>query len=215
MRITKYTHSCLLVEDDNESGRVGLIDPGIYSYNSGSFDLKNINRLDDILITHEHQDHMYLPFIKEILAKFPNASIITTESAAQQLSGAGISGVVSTTNNFVELFDAEHESMEPLFAVGQNTGVHYLGKVSHPGDSHSFKETKDILALPVTGPWGTVATAAEIGISLKPKYIIPIHDWHLKNEARDGFYGWLEALFTKYEIDFIKPVDGQPFEINL
>ena len=50
MKITKFGHSCLLVE---ENGVRILFDPG--SYSTAQNDVKNI---DVVLITHEHSDHV-------------------------------------------------------------------------------------------------------------------------------------------------------------
>ncbi len=174
MKITKFAHSCVLIETPD---RVGLFDPGDWSWDSGSFDLNKLERLDDILITHEHGDHMYLPFIKELLSKFPQANIITTEPAATQLQAEGIKNVTSSSNDLATLFSANHESMEPLAdAPPANTGIHYLDVFTSPGDSHHFAETKKILALPITAPWGTTAKAAAIIEELKPEYVLPVHD---------------------------------------
>ena len=49
MKITKFGHSCLLVE---EGGARILLDPGKYSILQN-----NVENVDAIVITHEHQDH--------------------------------------------------------------------------------------------------------------------------------------------------------------
>jgi L-ascorbate metabolism protein UlaG (beta-lactamase superfamily) len=211
MKITKYVHSCLLVETPD---RVGIIDPGNYSWESGLFDVDRLERLDDIMITHEHPDHMYLPFVRLLVQKFPSAKITTTKSAAVQLRKEGIDNIGITSYSSVELFTADHETMEPLLSVPANTGVHYLGQITHPGDSHHFDVSKDILALPITAPWGTVARAAQLGKDLKPKYVIPIHDWHYKDEARLFFYDRLADFFSTLGINFMRPIDGKTLELE-
>jgi ribonuclease BN (tRNA processing enzyme) len=50
MRLTKYAHSCVLVEDDN--ARI-LIDPGNLTR---GFD--ELTGLTGILVTHQHADHV-------------------------------------------------------------------------------------------------------------------------------------------------------------
>ena len=105
--------------------------------------------------------------------------------------------------------------MNPFFLPPENIGVHYLNSLSHPGDSHHFSVSKDILALPITAPWGSVNHAAQLGLDLQPKYIIPIHDWHYRDEARLGIYAMLEGLFSKNGIKFLKPTDGQPINIEI
>ncbi|HEU5187879.1 MAG TPA: hypothetical protein VFT87_05265, partial [Candidatus Saccharimonadales bacterium] len=74
-------------------------------------------------------------------------------------------------------------------------------------------ETRDILALPVTAPWGAMIPAATLGATLKPKTIIPIHDWHWNSAARSAAYDTLEAFFAKQNITFIKPTDGIAFTL--
>ena len=214
MKITKYVHSCLLVETDE---RVGIFDPGNYSYNSGLLDISSLPRLDDILITHEHEDHFYLPFVKELVATFPDVLIHTNDSIKKILEANNIHNYI-TANDIatVSYFRAPHESMAPLLStMCENVGIHYLNSISHPGDSHHFNETKAILALPIAAPWGTLAMAAEVGTQLKPKYIIPIHDFQLSETARNGTYQRLEGYFKQLGITFLSPVDGTAQVINL
>lgn len=209
MRITKYVHSCLLVETP---ARVGIIDPGIYSWQSGLLDITALERLDDIVITHEHSDHMYLPFITALLARFPGVTVVTTPAVAGQLGSHGIvAGHTSTAQ--IELFTAPHESTRPLWPPPQSTGVHYLGVLTHPGDCHHFAPSKEVLALPVTAPWGTIMRAAELVLELRPKYVIPIHDWQYRDEARQAVYDNLEHFFGEQNIVFIKPRNGVAFEL--
>ena len=211
MKITKFVHSCLLVETPE---RVAVFNPGQFSWDSGIFTIDALTRLDDIVITHEHGDHMSIAFIKALVTKFPKARITTTQDAAKQLADAGLNNVVTESSDGIELFATNHESTEPLGPTPQNIGVHYLDLLTDPGDSHTFDQTKKILALPVTAPWGTVMRAAQLGAELTPKYIIPIHDWHWSSEARAIFYDRLEAFFKDKGITFIKAVDGEVIELD-
>jgi L-ascorbate metabolism protein UlaG (beta-lactamase superfamily) len=211
VRITKYVHACLLVESPE---RVGIIDPGQYSWESNLFDVDRLERLDDIVITHEHPDHLYLPFVKALLAKFPAAAVTTNESVAAILGHEGVAAAV-TGNEAIELFPADHETMEPLGAPPPNVGVHYLGTVTHPGDCHHFAVTKEVLALPVTAPWGTVPRAVKLGLDLKPRYVIPIHDWHWNDAAKAAMYQRFEQFFSDHGITFIKAKDGEPMDVDL
>jgi L-ascorbate metabolism protein UlaG (beta-lactamase superfamily) len=209
MRITKYVHSCLLVETPK---RVGIIDPGNYSWQSKLLDIDRLERLDDIVITHEHADHFHLPFVMALLAEFPSAAVTTNQSVASMLRQEGVDAAV-TGNEAVELFAADHETTEPLAPPPLNVGVHYLGELTHPGDCHHFAATKDVLALPVTAPWGTVPRALELGRDLKPRYVIPIHDWHWNDAARAAMYPRFEQFFGGHGITFVKAEDGEPIEV--
>jgi L-ascorbate metabolism protein UlaG (beta-lactamase superfamily) len=211
VKITKYVHSCLFIETPE---RVGIIDPGDYSWKSGLFDVERLDRLDDIVITHEHPDHFHVPFVKALLAKFPGTSVTTTEPVAAALRQEGVAaGVIG--NEAVEVFPAGHETMEPLAVPPPNIGVHYLGALTHPGDSHHFTATKEILALPVTAPWGTVPRALQLALDLKPRYVVPIHDWHWNDTARAAMFQRFEGFFGNHGITFIKTNNGEAVEVNL
>jgi L-ascorbate metabolism protein UlaG (beta-lactamase superfamily) len=209
MKITKYVHSCLLVE---VPGRVAIFDPG--SMSKDSFEMDKLESLDDIFITHEHQDHYDLEFIKELLKKFPDTRITTTESLVKQLEEQGIKAQ-STPPEGVEFFDAPHEHVEPLFPTPKEIGIHYLNVLTDPGDSHTFTETKEILAMPVTGPWGSAIKGLNLVLELKPKYVFPIHDWHWSDAARQQMYGAFEKTLAKEGIKFYQAENGVPVEINV
>lgn len=211
MKITKYVHSCLLVETTD---RVGIIDPGEYSWAAGLFNIEKLERLDDIIITHAHEDHFSLPFIQALKAKFPDARITTTQGVADELEKAGIGNYTTESSRGIEVTQVTHETMEPLAPPpATDLVVHYQERLTHPGDSHHFSESKEILALPINAPWGTWRRAAELGLDLKPKTVIPIHDWHLNDEARAGAYDRFEAFFKEHGIRFIKIKDGEPVEL--
>lgn len=208
MKITKFVHSCLLVE---EGGRVALFDPGEFSVDALNAD--SLDRLDDIFITHEHFDHFNLELIKRLLVKFPTVKITTNNSIVLKLQEAGIKASAEASEG-VAFFDSPHEGHPPMFNPPEEVGIHYLNKLTHPGDSHSFSETKDILALPVAAPWGSTDRAVQLALELRPKYIVPIHDWHWKDEVREQMYDRLEALFAEANIQFFKMKTGEPIVIG-
>lgn len=210
MKITKLGHSCLLVEMPAPVNRTVLFDPGELS----EVDVDSLQYLDDIVITHEHFDHCDADLITQLAKKFPEVRIKTTVAVADKLSENGVQTVDEDVEGVV-LFDSPHEGHEPFLAPPEQIGVHYLDKLTHPGDSHSFKETKDILALPVTAPWGSTDTAVKLALQLKPKYILPIHDWHWKDEVRAKMYDRLEGLFNDYGITFFKLKNGEPIVIEV
>jgi L-ascorbate metabolism protein UlaG (beta-lactamase superfamily) len=209
LKITKLVHSCILVETTDS---VALFDPGsmsIDAVHSHPFD-----RLDNIFITHEHGDHLDTNLIKHLVNQFPEVHIIAPQSVVDQLGEENIVAAIAPPAG-VSLFDAPHETVEPLFPTPAEIGIHYFDSFSHPGDSHSFTETKPVLALPITAPWGATVTAVKLALKLKPKHVIPIHDWHWNDVARQQMYNSLEQLFANEKITFHKMVTGQPVEIEL
>lgn len=208
-KITKFVHACLLVETP---GRVALFDPG--SWSTPHIDMDKLPRLDDIFITHSHGDHIDAAFVLKLVEKFPQVHITSTDEVVKLLAEHNIPAGSEATAG-VTFFDSPHEKVEPLFPQPEETGFHYLDSLSHPGDSHSFHETKAILALPVTAPWGATIKAATLALELKPKHVLPIHDWHWQDAARAGTYDMLEGVLGKEGIKFHKLETGVPVEIEL
>jgi L-ascorbate metabolism protein UlaG (beta-lactamase superfamily) len=209
MKITKLIHSCLLVEMPD---RTALFDPGVMSEEMVNVD--SLEYLDDIFITHSHGDHMSIPLIKKLHAKFPEVRITAPADAVEQLASEGIPASTEPPEG-VTFFDAPHENVEPMFPKPPEIGIHYLDKLSHPGDSHTFTESKAILALPVTAPWGATVKAVNLAHGLRPKYILPIHDWHWNEQARQMTYDSLEQLFAQSDIRFMKLENGVPVNIDV
>lgn len=208
MKISKYIHSCLLVEEGNK--RI-LIDPGIYTYEAKALDVNSLPQLDSILITHEHPDHMHPPFMKEIVNKFPNAQIITNPAAAELLNKEGLKAS-SKENDIVKIEEVPHERVfgsEPP----KNVLFNIFSKLSHPGDSLHFSLRTPTLALPVQAPWCSLTEAVEKAVSLKPKVIIPVHDWHWNDSARSTFYKRLDGYFGDFGIKFEGLEAGESVEV--
>lgn len=210
MKITKLGHSCLLVEMPEPVNRTALFDPGTMS----DIPVDTLEYLDDVIITHGHGDHIDMDVVKKLAEKFPGARITAPTEVVKQLRDNGITATDQPSEG-IRFFDSPHEEVRPMFPLPEEIGVHYLGKLSHPGDSHHFGETMEILALPVQAPWGATTTAVKLALELKPKYIIPIHDWHWRDEAREGIYASLEKLFKDNGITFIKTVNGEPFVLDV
>lgn len=209
MIISKHVHSCLLVKDQ---GKTILVDPGNYSYEAHALTIDTLRQLDALVITHEHQDHMYLPWIQEILRKFPNTPIYTTESAKKMLEQASIQNVHTEGNTFITLEPVPHEKIWVGTPV-QNVMATLFGKFASVGDSLTFGYSPEVLALPVTAPWGHTTWAVETALQVKPKVIIPIHDSMWKDDFRKGIYQRLKEFFGQHGIDFKAAETGEVVKI--
>lgn len=213
MRITKFVHSCLLIEHDE---KFVLCDPGQFSWESGVFDVDVLPQLDLIVITHDHFDHMHIPFITALRAKFPDVPILTTPEAKQHLEAAGVSNVTIESHKLAKVFSsAKHASLAPLGEAPENIAVHVFDVVTVGGDRHDLEENKAVLALPATAPWGSLMGAASMLQRLKPQFVIPIHDWHWNETARSQAYDRLDAFAKENGVSFLRPTDAQPIEVNL
>lgn len=213
MKITKFVHSCLLVEMPEPINRTALFDPGTMS--EEVLHIEKLQFLDDIIITHSHMDHLSVRLIKKLTAKFPNVRITSTQEVVDILSKENILATAESSSG-IDFFIAPHENGLPLFDTrAENVGIHYLDILSHPGDSHNFQESRQVLALPVTAPWGSTVKAVTLALELKPKFVIPIHDWHWSEQARAMTYNLLEQTFLKHDITFIKMQTAEPIVLNI
>ncbi len=187
------------------------MDPGVFTVNEKALDVNTLNKLDYITITHEHPDHMAIPLIKELVTKFPAVKIVTNASIVGILEKEGIKAQANN-DEVISFEDAPHEKLWDT-PVPENIVITALNKLTHPGDSLHFNKTADILALPLTAPWGSTTEAIEKALSLKPKYIVPIHDWLWKDGVRQMMYQRLTEYFETKDIEFNGLETGITIEI--
>jgi len=193
--ITKLVHACLLVEVNDQ--RI-LIDPGSFSWNDERLNLSMVEGVDRVLITHEHPDHVSFDFVRGVLERSNGALVETTASLAEILATEGIEAVTTGSAHFV----APHERI-PSGPGPQNIGFHVEGVLSHPGDSHSFVETMPILAMPFAAPWGSLTSGVDRTRLVRPRIVVPIHDWFLSEGGQSFMYRLAEAALDHDGIDLV------------
>jgi len=211
VKITKLVHSCLLVEIDE---RVILIDPGQWSWESGLVDLSALTHLDLMVITHEHADHFHPALIHAVVEKFPRVRIVANEAVANRIKAAAIKTKVLASDPLIQPFTAPHEAL-PAGEAPLNTGFHIAGRLTIPGDSLSFDESKPILALPYVAPWGSLKQAVDLAVKVKPKYIVPIHDAFLSEAGQAWHYSLLKNILAEHEIEVFEAQNAKMFEIKI
>ena len=184
MRITKYTHACVRLEQD---GRVLVIDPGEWSEPAA------LEGAGAVLVTHEHADH-----------------IEPTRLAAAGLpvfapAGADIDGVDVTRVTSGQVFDAAGFSVQ---AVGDrhaliygglpdcpNLGYIVDGSVYHPGDALFVPDQPiETLFVPAQGSWLKLAEAIDFVRTIGPRRTIPIHDAGLHERGLASVNAWYERV---------------------
>ena len=204
VEITKLVHACLVVRS---GGGTVLIDPGAYTWNDERFDVSTLPELDRILVTHGHPDHLSVEFARELHIRFPRAAIETTEDVKDMLANHGIASTTGSTD-IATRFDAPHE-MTPVGTAPPNVGFHVAGMVSHPGDSHTFSSSMPVLAIAFLPPWGSMTGAVEQARRVGPRYVLPIHDWHLSDNGKQ-FVNQVAAM--SFQDDDITHVPLNDFE---
>lgn len=211
MRITKFVHSCLLVES---TGINVLIDPGNFTWSSHLLQVNKLPSLDSVVITHEHPDHYDENGLKKIAHRFPHAVIVTNNSLAEKIAALKLPNPVhaGSDDNLV-VFEAAHEPLPLDIPNVLNIGVHIADRLTHPGDSYAFTHTREILALPLTAPFASFRDAMDTIVKLKPKIVLPLHDWEWHKVARESRYSFAKKLLKKHKIEFIELENAEPVEL--
>lgn len=186
MRITKFGHNCLLIEE----GKLRVLtDPGSWN------ETPSAENLDCILITHEHGDHFDIPQLKEVLHKNPDARVISHESVGKILKEASIAHELIESGEEIEIqgvsiksFGTKHACFYGDVPKIQNTGYLIANRLFVTGDAlHDIPDEQvEILALPCGGPWMRMSEAIDYAKRLNPKFAIPVHDAMYIEKYRDN-----------------------------
>lgn len=211
MRVTKFVHSCLLVE----SAEINvLIDPGNFTWSSRLLRIDRLPALDYIVITHEHSDHYDELGLKKLSKHIPHATIITNNDLAGKITALKLPNPVhaGSDDNMV-VFEATHEPLPLDTPTVLNIGVHVAGRLTYPGDSCAFENAREILALPISGPFTSYKHALDVIVKLKPKVVLPLHDWEWHKAARENRYSRAKELLQSHNIEFIELENAEPVEL--
>lgn len=181
MKITKYEHACIVIE---ENGQSLIIDPGEYTT-----DLIVPDNVVAVVITHGHPDHMSAQHIEEITNKNPGAVIYGHSDVVAEISG---NTHVVVPNEGVragafelEFYGGEHAVIDPAIPIIANLGVMVNGILYYPGDSFTIPDREvKILALPVAAPWMKMSEAIAFIKAVTPEIAFPTHDAILSDTGK-------------------------------
>ena len=201
MKIKKLGHCCLVVDIN---GKRVMTDPGFFTIEAQ----KREKKIDLVLITHEHSDHLHIESLKELLKNNPDIKVITNDSVGKFLIEVGIKYevlenkvVTNILDVELEAHDCKHEEVFENFGQVQNT-AYFIGKrLFYPGDSfYNPDKPVEILALPVAGPWVRIKDATKYALEINPKICFPVHDGMLNTFG--GSHKVPEMFLTKVGVIF-------------
>ena len=172
MRITRYGHSCLFVEDAD--ARL-LLDPGVFS--SGFEELRG---LTGVLVTHQHADHLDADRLRRLLDANPQARLHCDEGSAEQLDvplTVVREGDRLELGTSVEVVGAEHAVIHPEIPRVPNVGYLVGGRFFTPGDALTVPAADvEVLGLPTAAPWLKLTEAVQLLRDVAPRRAFPVHD---------------------------------------
>ena len=174
MNITKYMHSCLVVE---KGGQRIVVDPGVWSE-----DFVVPENVVAIIVTHEHADHLDPEKLKAIVSASPDAVIYAHEAVLSKIEGlktqAVSAGETVRVGEFTLRFTGgEHATIHTSYPAIANLGVVVDDALYYPGDSFALAgAVVHTLALPVSAPWMKISEAMDFLAEVKPMRVFPTHD---------------------------------------
>ena len=209
MELTKFGHSCVRIADGD---RRLVIDPGGFSQVEAALD-----GVDEVLVTHEHPDHIDVERVTaaakhnprlRIWAPAPVAALvpqlmdqIVVVAPGQTHEVAGIS---------VRTFGGQHALIHPSIPVIANVGYLLAESVYHPGDSLLVPPVPvRTLLLPMYAPWGKGAEVIDFAIAVRPSVAYQVHDGFLNDKGVALNQGLTEMIAGPYGVDFRRWADGE------
>lgn len=175
MRITKFGHACLLVEEGD--GRL-LLDPGMFSTG-----FEELTGLTAVLITHQHPDHVEAEKLPALLERNPEAVLHSDEGTAARLADRGLpvrvvhDGDVLDLGTRVRVVGRDHAVIHPDLPGVPNTGYLVAERFFHPGDAFTVPDAEvEVLGLPTGAPWLKASEAVDFLRTVRPRVAVPIHE---------------------------------------
>jgi L-ascorbate metabolism protein UlaG (beta-lactamase superfamily) len=203
MKVTRFTQSCLLIEEGN--ARI-LIDP--------ADEKRDFGKLDAVLYTHEHGDHFNAEICKKFIGQ--GVPVYANPDTAKQIGDKV--NIVQNGQEFevagikIKVFELSHSLLPDGSKGPQNFGYLIDEKLLHPGDGKELSGLKvNTLALPITGPDISMKDAFSFARQVGAKTVIPIHYDKIGADpvSYSGFAQRLEMPFT------LKPIAvGESIELE-
>jgi L-ascorbate metabolism protein UlaG (beta-lactamase superfamily) len=219
MRVSKFIHSCLLVEEGRDKI---LFDPGMFSFMEDQVTPDTFRDVGTIIITHNHPDHLDVAALQKIV-ELSGAMVITNSETKDVLTKQGIEAMVLEEGSYqskdftIRAVPASHEKiLAPT--LPQNTAYIINESFLNPGDSFAQlpSTVKGIkaLALVVAALWTTEVTTAAFAETIAPQMVIPVHDSYVKSFFQKMRYDNYERYFSTKGITFQRLVSlGDGVEI--
>lgn len=209
MKITKYEHACLVVE---ENGERLVIDPGVLAK------LPELEHVVAVVVTHIHPDHLHLPNLQHIAAANPDLTLFASDEVIAELDELKVKKVpvendtLTAASFTLEFFGHDHAIIYQQVPC-QNRGVLINEHLYYPGDSFTLpgKPVQD-LAFPAAAPWMKVSEAADFITAVKPRRAFPTHNGTLSEFGEQVNYHYIQQAIKESGGTFIslKPGESLP-----
>jgi L-ascorbate metabolism protein UlaG (beta-lactamase superfamily) len=210
MKVTKYAHSCVLVEDH---GLALMFDPGAYSELP-----EELPFVDIVLITHKHFDHLNVDNLSLLAHKNPAIKIVCNSEVAAEIAQLDFNLEIveqgqslELDNLVVEAFGKDHAVIHASMPTIANTGYLINQKLWYPGDNLTvLPKPAEILLLPIVAPWSKISETMDFVAASSAQVVIPVHDGFLKFGG--PFYSMMKQWCTDRGMQFYEEINYKPYE---
>ncbi|MGH3426928.1 MAG: MBL fold metallo-hydrolase [Mycobacteriales bacterium] len=186
MRLTKYTHACVRLEQD---GNVLVIDPGAWS------EAEALTDAQAILITHEHFDHVHAERVRD--AATAGVPVYCHPDVVETLTDTPITAVEPGDRFVAAGFTVAAVGGTHAYVYGTTPSTANLGfivndSVYHPGDAFYVPDIPvPTLLLPIGGSWLKLSETIDFLTAVSPTRAFPIHDGLFNELGRAMIDRWL------------------------
>ena len=211
MKLTKYEHSCLVIE---KSGATLVIDPGSFTT-----PLTDIDNVVAIVITHEHADHWTPEQLTRLLDRNPAARILGPAGVTAAATDFTVETVKDGDTVEIEPFTLtfagkKHAVIHSSIPIIDNVGVLVDGSLYYAGDSYTLPGVEvDTLAVPIGAPWLKIGDAMDYVLEVKPRRSFPVHDSVLSQIGKTMTQARIEAVTKQGGGEFFVLEAGESFDL--
>ena len=184
MRITKFEHAGLRIDD---SGETMLVDPGGFTNLPA-----DLGQVTAAVITHEHPDHFDPANLQRIREIAPHVPIYAPAGVAATASDVAVTVIApdesATVGAFtLRFFGGEHAVIHRTLPRIENVGVLINDELYYPGDSYAVPAGVEVqtLAAPLGAPWLKIGDAMDFVLAVRPRRAFGTHDMTLSQIGRE------------------------------
>jgi L-ascorbate metabolism protein UlaG (beta-lactamase superfamily) len=201
-RLTKFTHSCVRLDDGD---RHLVVDPGMFSEVQAALD-----GVSAVLITHEHPDHVDLDGVLEAGRRDSRLRIWAPAPVADSLAELGEQVVTSAPGQAFEAggfavrtLGGQHALIHPTIPVVPNVGYLIDDAVYHPGDALIVPtEPVQLLLAPIHAPWSKTAEVIDFVVSVRAPRAVGIHNALLTDTGRGFVEGHIARIGADHGVTY-------------
>jgi L-ascorbate metabolism protein UlaG (beta-lactamase superfamily) len=195
VQLIKHAHACVSLVDDG--GRI-VIDPGVFTPDAAAA----VAAADAVLVTHDHFDHLDEKLLTRALETRPDLRVYGPAGALARWSGRHGQAVPVTAGDRltvagfrITVLGELHASIHPDIPRVANVGYLVDERLLHPGDAYLAPDLPvDTLLLPTSGPWTSLAAAADYVRAVAPRTVVQIHEAMLSEIGQQSMSRFLDGL---------------------